>query len=312
MPTKTSPRSAVLLSVVTPAYNESKNLPLLYARLKKSLEKLKVSWEWIVVDDHSADDTFDVMAHIARKDKRVRALRFQENRGSHLALGFALREARGKCAIGIAADLQDPPETIGELLKKWKDGASVVWAVREKREGESFTTVLFARLYYFIVRHLVGLKQVPPSGADFFLLDRSILKRLAQARLRNASLLLLICSFGGRQDQILYTKKARAFGRSGWSLQKKLKLFFDSVTMFTRAPIYWMLCLGVLFLLLGMLPGLGPCFRSDLWFLVPLGYLPGLALLLLGLYFLWKRTLFIEEGPLWTVEKRTAGPRNIP
>ena len=87
-----------LLSIVTPAFNESRNLPLLYERLQKSLSKLKLAWEWIVVDDHSGDGTYRVMESIARKDKRVRVLRFAENRGSHLALACSLREAKGVCA----------------------------------------------------------------------------------------------------------------------------------------------------------------------------------------------------------------------
>jgi glycosyltransferase involved in cell wall biosynthesis len=243
-PNPKSPR-AVQVSIVTPAFNENPNLPLLYKRLKKSLDQLRLRWEWIVVDDHSADETYRVMESIARKDKRVKVLRFAKNSGSHLALACALREAKGRCAVGMAADLQDPPETIGELYAKWEDGAKVVWAVRGAREGESFSTVLFARLYYFIVRYGVGLKQIPPTGADFFLLDRIVLDRLAQSQVRNASILLLICSFGYRQDFISYTKRPRAFGKSGWSLRKKLKLFLDSVTMFSKAPVIWVMAVGV-------------------------------------------------------------------
>ncbi|HXL73239.1 MAG TPA: glycosyltransferase, partial [bacterium] len=76
----------VLISIVTPAFNEEKNLPLLYARLKKSLDQLGVSWEWVVVDDHSADQTYKTLERLAAKDKRVRAIRFAFNSGSHLAL----------------------------------------------------------------------------------------------------------------------------------------------------------------------------------------------------------------------------------
>ncbi len=248
--TKANPKSSrpIKVSVVTPAFNEAQNLPLLYRRLKKSLDQLRLSWEWIVVDDHSEDETYRVMESIARNDKRVKVLRFERNSGSHLALACALREAKGACAVGMAADLQDPPETIGELYGKWKDGAKVVWAVRGAREGESFSTVFFARLYYFIVRYGVGLKQVPPTGADFFLLDKVVLKRLAQSQVRNASILLLICSFGYRQDFVTYSKRERVYGKSGWSLRKKFKLFFDSVTMFSKAPIYWALGAGVILL----------------------------------------------------------------
>jgi len=244
LPTK-SKSEEVILSIVTPAFNEEKNLPLLYVRLKKSLDQLGVSWEWVVVDDHSVDGTYKTLEKLATKDKRVRGIRFTKNLGSHLALVCGFKAARGRSAVCMAADLQDPPELIGQLVSKWKEGYQIVWAVRAKREGESFGTQFFSRLYYFIVRYVVGFKQIPPAGADFLLLDRLVLNTLAKAKIRNASLFLLISSFPFKQGFINYVKQERAYGQSGWSFKKKLKLFFDSITMFSKAPIYWTLGMGM-------------------------------------------------------------------
>lgn len=294
----------IQISVVTPAFNESKNLTVLYARLKRSLAPLRLSWEWIVIDDHSADSTYAVMEKVAGQDKHVRVLRFAKNSGSHLALACGLREAKGKCAVGMAADLQDPPETIAELLEKWKKGAQVVWAVREKREGESFGTVFFARLYYFIVRYGVGMRQVPPSGADYFLLDRQVLEALAQARLKNASLLLLISSLPFRQDFITYTKKERLHGKSGWNLRKKFKLFFDSVTMFSKAPVYWVLGAGLVLGAGGAWMALEPERGGFVPVLGSFLALSGLACLGLSA-FLFLRLLDSSERPLFSIEKKS-------
>ena len=136
----------IQISVITPAYNEAQNLPLLYKRLQKALGNLRLNWEWIVVDDHSADGTYEVMEKISREDKRVKVLRFAQNSGSHLALACALREAKGRCAVGMAADLQDPPEAVGKLYEKWKVGAQVVWrlsggAGKGKVSAPSFSPV---------------------------------------------------------------------------------------------------------------------------------------------------------------------------
>jgi glycosyltransferase involved in cell wall biosynthesis len=303
LPRPRNPKT-VQVSVVTPAFNEAQNLPLLYNRLKKSLDRLHLRWEWVVVDDHSADDTYRVMESITRKDKRVRVLRFAKNSGSHLALACALRETKGRCGIGMAADLQDPPETIGELYARWKDGAKVVWAVRGAREGESFSTVLFARLYYFIIRYGVGLKQIPPTGADFFLLDRIVLDRLARSQVKNASILLLICSFGYRQDFITYSKRPRAFGKSGWSLRKKLKLFFDSVTMFSKAPVIWVAAVGMV---LGLFGGWVVSNRSMGIALWTKGYFPlalGCILVGTGVGLLKRLNGSFSESP-FRVEKRS-------
>jgi len=125
-----------LLSIVTPAYNEVRNLPVLYERLGQALAGLNVAWEWIVVDDHSGDDTFAVVASIAQCDSRVRAIRLARNLGSHTAIACGLHHAAGDCAVILAADLQDPPETLPALLDRWRAGAQGVWAVGARREGE--------------------------------------------------------------------------------------------------------------------------------------------------------------------------------
>lgn len=239
------------LSIVVPAYNESSNLPLLYERLCEVLAAEGIDWEWIVVDDHSADETFTVVEALARRDPRVRGLRLARNHGSHLAIACGLRQARGACAVVLAADLQDPPETIPALLREWRTGAQVVWAVRAGREGEKASTLLFARLFYFLMRRLVGLHAMPATGADFLLLDRTVIDALGQFQESNISIMALITWMGFRQTSISYTKQARAHGRSGWSLAKKLKLVVDSVTSFSLLPIRVMSAIGCLTALAG-------------------------------------------------------------
>ena len=120
----------------------------------------------------------------------------------------------------LAADLQDPPELIPELLTKWYEGAQVIWAVRTRRESEKSTTVGFARLYYFLMRRVIGIKELPAEGADFFLIDRRVADALRQFNESNVSILALITWTGFRQVSISYTKQARQHGRSGWSLEK--------------------------------------------------------------------------------------------
>lgn len=244
-------RHRSLLSVVTPAYNEARNLPVLYQRLTQVLASLSLDWEWIVVDDHSGDETLAVVEQIASQDSRVRGIRFARNFGSHIALTCGLHHARGDCAVVMAADLQDPPETLPALLEQWTSGAQVVWAVRSRREGEKISTIGFARLYHFLMRRVVGLRQLPATGADFFLLDRRVVDALRQFKEINVSIMALVTWMGFRQSSIAYDKKARLHGRSGWTLEKKLKLVADSVTSFTYLPIRLMSYVGFLVALAG-------------------------------------------------------------
>ncbi|MGI5835735.1 MAG: glycosyltransferase family 2 protein [Chloroflexota bacterium] len=243
----------ILVSIVTPAYNEADNLPPLYKRLCSVTESLNLDWEWVVVDDHSTDDTFKVLTNIAQADARVRGIRLSRNSGSHIAITCGLQHSRGDCGIIMAADMQDPPETLPLLLAEWNEGAQVVWAVRNSRDGERATTLLLARLYYYLMRRFVGIGDMPSTGADFLLVDRRVMDALSQFGESNVSLLALITWMGFRQAVVGYGKQARRHGRSGWTLEKKLKLALDSITSFSYFPIRLMSYIGFVVALFGFL-----------------------------------------------------------
>jgi glycosyltransferase involved in cell wall biosynthesis len=236
--------SRPVISVVTPAYNEARNLAVLYDRLCATRDVLGVEWEWVIVDDHSHDETFAVVRDLAARDARVRGFRFARNFGAHTALTCGLHQARGDCVAALAGDLQDPPEVIPALFERWKAGVQVVWAARQRREGETAATVGFSRLYYWVMRSVVGMKEMAATGADFFLLDRAVVDAFSGFNESNASILALLTWMGFRQATIGYDKEARLHGHSGWTLKKKLKLAIDSITSFSYVPIRFMSYLG--------------------------------------------------------------------
>lgn len=242
-----------LVSIVSPAYNESVNIPLMYEQLAEVLADLDVEWEWIVVDDHSVDETFDILTDISHGDPRVKAIRLARRSGSHTALACGLQFAQGDSCIVMAADLQDPPSTIPTLLETWRGGFHVVWAVRARREGESQFTIQMSKLYYWLMRNFVGMKEIPSTGADFMLLDRRVVDAFNEFHESTISVLALITWLGFRQTAIPYDKAARVHGRSGWNLRSKLKLVVDSITSFTYLPIRLMSYVGILFAFLGFL-----------------------------------------------------------
>lgn len=307
-----------LLSVVTPAYNEARNLPVLYERLVQVIGGLGVDWEWIVVDDHSGDDTFAVAAGIAQRDSRVQAVRLARNSGSHTAITCGLHQAAGDCAVVLAADLQDPPETLPSLLEQWQAGSQVVWAVRARREGERASTVGFARLYYLIMRRLVGMQEMPASGADFFLLDRRVLDAFRQFRESNVSILALLTWMGFRQTSITYDKQARLHGKSGWSLGKKVKLVVDSVTSFSYLPIRLMSVVGFIVAIIGFLyasvvvvnalAGRPPEGWASLMVVVLV--IGGVQMLMMGVLgeYLWRALDETRRRPRYVVEATTRTP----
>jgi len=248
-----SRRHRPFLTIVTPAYNEAESLPVLYQHLRNVLDKIDIDWEWIVVDDHSNDDTPIILTHLVHQESRLRGFRFSRNNGSHTAITCGLKHASGDCAVILAADLQDPPETLPILLKEWENGVQVVWAVRARREGEKASTIGFAWLYYSLMRHVVGIREMPTTGADFFLIDRVVIDAFCQFNESHASILALITWMGFKQSTVEYDKKARLHGRSGWSFGKKLKLAVDSITSFSYLPIRLISYTGFIISMIGFI-----------------------------------------------------------
>jgi dolichol-phosphate mannosyltransferase len=307
-----------LLSIVSPAYREAENLPVLYERIKAVMDALALNWEWVILDDHSPDNTFDVVRALATRDKRVRGLRLARNSGSHLALSCALNQARGDCAVALAADLQDPPEMIPELLDRWRQGPHVVWAARGKREGETRTTIGLSRIYHSIMRRVVGHGETSATGADFFLLDRRVLLAFSQFKESNVSIPALITWMGFSQATVTYTKAARQRGTSGWTLKKKLKLLVDSVTSFSYVPIRAMSYLGFFVALTGFLyaavvtynavAGSPPQGWSALMVVVLL--VGGTLMLMMGVLgeYIWRALDEAKQRPRFIVEDEVGGP----
>jgi glycosyltransferase involved in cell wall biosynthesis len=302
-------------SVVVAAYNEESNLPLLYQRIVAlDWTRLGLEPEFLFVDDHSRDRTPQVLAELAARDPRVKVLRFSRNFGSHKAFTAGLEHCSGAAAVILAADLQDPPETIPQLVEKWRAGAKVVWAQRADREGESLTTRVFSRLYYHLMRRFAEVRP-PPKGADFLLVDQQVIAALKAAPEKHTSLLSLIQWMGFNQDHIEYIKEARHTGRSKWTMRKKLKLAVDSFVSFSYAPVRLMSAVGLIFALSGFLYALLIMGRAFLhgspvqgWssLMCVLLIVSGVQLVMLGVLgeYLWRAFDEVRGRPRYIVEQR--------
>ena len=233
----------MLISIVTPAFNERANLAALHERLQAVMARQQLDWEWIVVDDHSSDDTFAVIERLAGENPRVRGIRLARNSGSHVAIACALHHAEGDAAALLAADQEDPPEVLGRMVERWQQGAQIVWAARRRLHG-TVPHRAFATLYWWTMRRLVGFTDVRPTGADCFLLDRVVVDAFCRSKEHNISVFALITWLGFRQEFVEYDKRPRTAGRSGWTFSRKVKLVVDSVVGFSALPIRWCFYLG--------------------------------------------------------------------
>lgn len=239
------------ISLVFPVYNEADNLPLLHQRLDEVCRTLPDDrFEFIFVDDCSTDSSPAVLRGLNEKDKRVKVVRFARNCGSHAALAAGLNLCRGECAIVMAADLQDPPGLIPELLEKWRRRIKIIWGVRQSRKGETFVTKFLAGVYYRLMNWLTEVR-MPPSGADVFLADRVVIDAYKQMTEKHTSVFMALAWLGFSQNSVLYVKQARHKGQSKWTLSRKFKLAVDSLLSFSDVPVRYMSVLGFLTAILG-------------------------------------------------------------
>jgi dolichol-phosphate mannosyltransferase len=233
------------LSVITFFLNEARNLPLLKERLLAVLGPLDLEIEFILVDDHSTDASSEIAQAWVAEQPLTTYIRLSRNCGSHAAIAAGLKSCTGDCAVIMAADLQDPPEAIPQLLEHWQEGNDVVWACRAARLGESLITLAFSKIYYKVMQW-IAMPETPAQGADFVLIDRKVIDACNAIPEKHTSIMAMILWMGFRQTSFEYVKQARQSGSSKWTFSKKVKLFVDSVISFSYVPIRFMSLLGLI------------------------------------------------------------------
>src|SRR5262249_25759158 len=151
------------ISVITAFLNEESNLPVFKDRVLAVFKGLDFDYEVVLVDDPSSDGGSRFAKDWANEDAGVSYVRLSRNCGSHAAFAAGLAKCTGDSAIFLAADLQDPPEVIPQLVQEWTAGHDVVWATRAERLGESHSTKLFSQTYYWLMRRL-AFPDMPAKG----------------------------------------------------------------------------------------------------------------------------------------------------
>jgi dolichol-phosphate mannosyltransferase len=226
----------ITYSVVAPIYNEIDNLPELYRRVKEVMDSSGETWELVLVDDGSTDGSTEKIRELAQADKTVRPVIFARNFGHQVAITAGWDYARGDAIIIIDADLQDPPETMLELAKKWKEGYEVVYAVRGEREGESWFKKFTAAMFYRLIYSITDVK-IPVDTGDFRLMDRKVVNVLKQMNERHRFPRGMSAWVGFRQIGVTYKRAARVAGVTKYPFSKMLKLALNAITGFSYFPL---------------------------------------------------------------------------
>jgi dolichol-phosphate mannosyltransferase len=206
----------------------------------------------VFVDDHSTDQTPDLLKTFCKNHLGYSYLRLSSNSGSHIAILAGLAHTRGDCAVFLAADLQDPPELIPQMVERWQSGHHIVWAVRADREGISWLDKTTSKLFYWLLNRMSAMN-FPPQGTDFALIDRAVLDGLLRSVGANPSIALEIARLGFNQTHIEYLKAPRQFGATKWNLERKLKAFADAFVSTSYVPLRLISYLGLFVSMVGFL-----------------------------------------------------------
>ena len=226
----------ITYSIIAPIYNEIENLPTLHRRVSEVMRAFAKPWELVLVDDGSTDGSTEKIIELAKKDKHIRPVIFARNFGHQVAITAGWDYARGEAIVIIDADLQDPPEVILELAKKWQEGYDVVYAVRAEREGETWFKKFTAAMFYRLIHRITDVK-IPVDTGDFRLMDRKVVEVLKQMKERHRFPRGMSAWVGFRQIGVEYKRAARVAGETKYPFRKMLKLAVNAITSFSYFPL---------------------------------------------------------------------------
>jgi dolichol-phosphate mannosyltransferase len=240
------------LSVVSPCYNEEGSLSELHRRLSAACRgEVGEDYEIVLVDDGSADRTRSIIADLCGSDPRIVGVILSRNHGHQLALSAGLHVCRGQRILIIDADLQDPPELLGPMMKLMDEGADVVYGQRRVRRGEPPFKKLSAALFYRLLNSLVDI-EIPFDAGDFRLMSRRTLDELNRMPEQHRFIRGMVSWIGFRQVPLRYERQQRFAGETKYPLRKMLRFAFDAISGFSIVPLRIATYLGFLCAILGL------------------------------------------------------------
>jgi glycosyltransferase involved in cell wall biosynthesis len=319
-----APADAPLLSVIVPVKDEEEAIAPFVARMTQVLEALRdpdgnpAGWEILFVDDGSTDLTMAAILAAHDADPRIGALSLSRNFGKEAALSAGLDNVRGEVVVPIDVDMQDPPEVIGAMIDKWRDGYEVVYGVRRNRLTDSLPKRLTADLYYR-AHNWLSMDKIPEHAGDFRLLDRKVVEVIKRMPERNRFMKGLFAWSGFRQTAVDYDRVERAVGSTKFNYWKLWTLAIDGITSASTAPLRVWSYLGAVIALLALVYAVFIGVRTLIFgadvagypsLMVAILFMGGVQLLSLGILGEYVGRILVEtkHRPIYIIRQRIGCP----
>ena len=310
----------VELTVIVPVKDEQDGILPFVTRTARILDAIEndegraLSWEILFVDDGSTDATLAAIMAARLDDSRIRGISFSRNFGKEAALSAGLDHASGACVIPIDVDMQDPPEVIGDMIAKWRDGFDVVYGVRRDRTSDSLPKRLTADLYYR-AHNWLSRDKIPEHAGDFRLLDRKVVDVIRALPERNRFMKGLFAWSGFRQTAIEYERAEREIGSSRFNYWKLWTLAIDGITSASTVPLRVWSYLGGVIALCGLAFALFVIVKTMVYgvdvqgypsMMVAILFFGGLQLLSLGILgeYVGRILVEVKQRPIYIVRDR--------
>ncbi|SBT07405.1 undecaprenyl phosphate-L-Ara4FN transferase [Candidatus Accumulibacter aalborgensis] len=232
------------ITVVIPVYNEEDGLQVLFDRLYPALDQLGPSYEIIFVNDGSRDRSAAILREqYQRRPDVTRAILLAANAGQHMAIMAAFENARGQIIVTLDADLQNPPEEIGKLISKMREGYDYVGSIRRQRRDNLFRN--WASKAMNRLRERTTRIRITDQGNMLRAYSRSVVNAINSCREVSTFIPALAYTFARNPTEVVVEHEERALGESKYSLYSLIRLNFDLMTAFSLVPLQWFSMLGI-------------------------------------------------------------------
>lgn len=235
------------ISVVAPAYNEELVVDAFYERISGVLQKIEnYDYEILIVNDGSKDKTPTLVKELCKKDSRVSFVNLSRNYGHEIAVAAGLDYAIGDVVVLMDIDLQDTPEIIPDMIKKYEEGFDVVNAKRKSREGETFMKKFTAKMFYRVFSASSGKVKMPENVGNYRLVSRRAVEAFKELRETHRFARGLFCWIGFPTTEIEFEREARVAGKTKYNYKTMINYAIEGLTSFTTAPLRWATYAGII------------------------------------------------------------------